>query len=72
VAPEQGWDKEETLMALMRKAGWSGKREEWRKVGVKVTRYQGEKVAVEYDEWRAWREWVDVDGEEEEEGEGEK
>lgn len=72
VAREQGWSKEETLVSLMRKAGWSGRKEEWRKVELKVVRYQGLKVDLGYGEWKEWREYVgevgdDEDGEEEEE-----
>lgn len=59
VAQEQGWTKEETLISLMRKAGWSGRREDWGRVGVKVIRYQGLKVCLEYGVWREWRDWVD-------------
>jgi uncharacterized protein (TIGR00296 family) len=59
VAREQGWTKEETMASLMRKAGWSGRKDEWRKMGVKVTRYQGKKVSLEYGDWKEWREWVD-------------
>jgi len=32
VAAEQGWSKEQTVVELMRKAGWRGKRGEWRSV----------------------------------------
>lgn len=46
-------------MSLMRKAGWNGRKDEWQKVGLKVVRYQGEKVALEYGEWKEWREWVE-------------
>lgn len=59
VAREQGWTKEETLVSLMRKAGWSGRKDDWQKVGLKVVRYQGEKVALDYKEWKEWREWVE-------------
>jgi AMMECR1 domain-containing protein len=60
VPVEQGWTKEETLVSLMRKAGWSGKKDEWRKVAdLKVVRYQGKKVAVDHSEWMEWREWVE-------------
>lgn len=59
VAREQGWTKEETLVSLMRKAGWNGRKDVWQKVGLKVVRYQGEKVALEYGEWKEWREWVE-------------
>ena len=60
VAVEQGWTKEETLLSLMRKAGWLGRREKWREVGdLKVVRYQGKKESVDYEEYRKWRDWVD-------------
>lgn len=59
VAREQGWTKEETLVSLMRKAGWSGRKDDWQKVGLKVVRYQGKKVALSYKEWKEWREWVE-------------
>ncbi|KAF2026829.1 hypothetical protein EK21DRAFT_73354 [Setomelanomma holmii] len=59
VAKEQGWTKEETLVSLMRKAGWNGRKDEWKKVGLNVVRYQGKKVALEYAEWKEWRNWVE-------------
>jgi len=52
VASEQGWTKEETLVSLMRKAGWSGRKDEWRKVELKVVRYQGKKVELGFAEWK--------------------
>lgn len=55
VATEQGWDQEETLQSLVRKAGWSGR--DWR-TGTRdfvVTRYQGHAVGVGADTWEAWR-----------------
>ncbi|KAL1596015.1 hypothetical protein SLS59_008004 [Nothophoma quercina] len=59
VAREQGWTKEEALVSLMRKAGWSGRKDDWPKVGLKVIRYQGKKVALGYKEWKEWRDWVE-------------
>ncbi|KZF18860.1 hypothetical protein L228DRAFT_225357 [Xylona heveae TC161] len=60
VALEQGWTKEETLVSLMRKAGWSGRRDEWRKVvDLKVIRYQGKRCSLPYVDWREWRDWVE-------------
>lgn len=59
VAREQEWTKEETLISLMRKAGWNGRKEDWEKVDLAVVRYQGKKVALEYEEWKEWRDWVD-------------
>ncbi|KAF1839626.1 hypothetical protein BDW02DRAFT_538980 [Decorospora gaudefroyi] len=58
VAREQGWSKEEALVSLMRKAGWGGKTRDWEKVGVRVTRYQGKKVALAWGQWKEWRYWV--------------
>ena len=59
VAVEQGWNKEETLESLVRKAGWTGRRG-WREVGdLKVVRYQGRKESVEYEEFKKFREWIE-------------
>lgn len=59
VASEQGWTKEETLVSLMRKAGWMGKKDRWRDVELKVVRYQGKKESLEYADYKAWRDWED-------------
>ncbi len=59
VATEQGWDKEETLVSLMRKAGWMGRKDSWRDVTLKVVRYQGRKETLEYAEYKRWRDWAD-------------
>lgn len=60
VAPEQGWNKEETMVSLMRKAGWSGRSSEWRKVSdLKCIRYEGSKEDVTYRTWKDWRYWVE-------------
>lgn len=59
VAKEQGWTKEETLVSLMRKAGWNGRKEDWTKVELHVVRYQGRQVRLGYREWREWRDWVE-------------
>jgi uncharacterized protein (TIGR00296 family) len=59
VAVEQGWSKEETVVSLMRKAGWVGKKEKWTEVELDVVRYQGKKEKVEYGEFKRWREWVE-------------
>lgn len=66
VAREQDWTKEETLISLMRKAGWNGSSSSWQKVwrdgrGELVT-YEGKQVGLHYDEWREWRDWVDEQG----------
>ncbi|KAF2752027.1 hypothetical protein M011DRAFT_394086 [Sporormia fimetaria CBS 119925] len=59
VALEQGWTKEETLVSLMRKAGWNGKVSEWSRVQLSVVRYQGSKARLGFGEWREWRLWVE-------------
>lgn len=59
VAREQGWTKEETMVSLMRKAGWSGRKDDWRKVGLNVVRYQGRQVKLRFSEWEEWRDWVE-------------
>ncbi|KAI1136437.1 AMMECR1 domain-containing protein [Hypoxylon sp. FL0543] len=65
VALEQGWTKEETLVSLMRKAGWAGRRDKWQSVDLKVVRYQGKKKSLQYPEYKRWRDWVDVRDEDE-------
>jgi AMME syndrome candidate gene 1 protein len=59
VAAEQGGTKEQTLLNLMRKAGWNGRRDQWRKVDLRVTRYQGRRRRLTYKQYMAWREWAD-------------
>jgi uncharacterized protein (TIGR00296 family) len=59
VAREQGWTKEEALVSLMRKGGWSGRKDEWKKVELTVVRYQGSKATLGWGEYRGWREWVE-------------
>ncbi|GAM83166.1 hypothetical protein ANO11243_011520 [Dothideomycetidae sp. 11243] len=59
VAKEQGWGKEETIVSLMRKAGWVGRRDDWRKVnGLEIVRYEGKKVSMDYSEWKEWSDWA--------------
>ncbi|KAI1771478.1 AMMECR1 domain-containing protein [Hypoxylon cercidicola] len=58
VAAEQGWTKEETLVSLMRKAGWAGRKDKWQAVDLKVVRYQGRKKSLLYPEYKEWRDWV--------------
>lgn len=58
VAVEQGWNKEETVVSAMRKAGWGGRKEKWREVGqLKVIRFQGRKESVTWNEYNDWRNW---------------
>ncbi|KAL3426361.1 hypothetical protein PVAG01_03152 [Phlyctema vagabunda] len=60
VAPEQGWSKEETIVSLMRKAGWIGKKDRWNEVGdLKVVRFQGKAESLDFTEYKAWKEWVE-------------
>jgi hypothetical protein len=50
----------------MRKAGWSGKKDEWREEtkvkDLRVVRYQGKKQSVVYQEWKEWRSWCEKKG----------
>lgn len=60
VAVEQGWTKEQTIVSLMRKAGWVGRSADWNKVSdLRVTRYTGAKANIRYAEWKQWRDWVE-------------
>ena len=58
VPVEQGWTKEETMVSLMRKAGWTGRRDEWKKVDVSVTRYRGAKKTAGWEEYREFAEGI--------------
>jgi len=59
VATEQGWTKEETIVSLMRKGGWAGRKDKWREVGeIKVVRYRGEAATCDYNTFKGWRDWV--------------
>lgn len=66
VAKEQGWTKEETVVSLMRKAGWNGSSSAWLKAWRdgkgELVRYQGKQVGMEYAEWRRFRDWIDERG----------
>ncbi|CAM1504255.1 Fc.00g018460.m01.CDS01 [Cosmosporella sp. VM-42] len=59
VASEQGWTQDETLFSLVCKAGWIGNRNKWKNLDLKVTRYQGKKVTIEYDDYKNWRACVE-------------
>lgn len=67
VPVEQGWTKEETVVSLMRKAGWTGARETWRKVVLEVVRYKGTKATVGWEEYKGLVDGFGDDGDEEEE-----
>jgi AMME syndrome candidate gene 1 protein len=66
VAREQGWTKEETIVSLMRKSGWSGRKDDWKKIGLDVIRYQGKAISLAYDDWKQWRDWASAQGYEKE------
>ncbi|KAF3919284.1 hypothetical protein ABW20_dc0109401 [Dactylellina cionopaga] len=57
VPVEQEWTQEETLVSLMRKAGWGGKTADWQKVNLQVTRYKGTKASVSWDEYKELKEF---------------
>ena len=66
VAKEQGWTKEETLVSLMRKAGWNGGSSSWFKTWKdgkgELVRYEGKQIGLQYGEWLEWRDWVEKEG----------
>ena len=57
---EQGWNQEETLVSLMRKAGWGGRSRDFGDMVGKlsVTRYEGKKATLDHPEWKEWRQWA--------------
>ncbi|KAL8667736.1 MAG: hypothetical protein Q9168_007216 [Polycauliona sp. 1 TL-2023] len=60
VAVEQGWSKEETIVSLMRKAGWTGRSRDWSVVAdLKAVRYEGKGEGCRWSTYRDWRDWVD-------------
>lgn len=59
VATEQGWTKEETIVSLMRKAGWMGRKDKWQEIELDTVRYQGKKESLEYGEYKKWKDWVE-------------
>ncbi|KAL2076189.1 hypothetical protein VTL71DRAFT_1132 [Oculimacula yallundae] len=65
VPVEQGWTKEETIVSLMRKAGWTGRKDKWMEVEkFKGTRFQGKALSLGYEEYRQWKKWAVKQGEE--------
>ncbi|KAB7501510.1 AMMECR1-like protein [Armadillidium nasatum] len=48
VAPEQGWDHDQTIDSLVRKGGFKGSVTTEMKKGIKLTRYQSEKISITY------------------------
>ncbi|KAL8967586.1 MAG: hypothetical protein Q9183_002845 [Haloplaca sp. 2 TL-2023] len=60
VAIEQGWSKEQTMVSLMRKAGWTGRSRDWRSVAdLRAVRYEGKGADCTWHTWRTWRDWMD-------------
>mmetsp|Transcript_172 Transcript_172/g.231 ORF Transcript_172/g.231 Transcript_172/m.231 type:complete len:200 (+) Transcript_172:76-675(+) len=54
VAPEQGWNKKETLKSLIHKAGYDGPVTDELLQSLKVTRYQSSEVHMDYEEYLAY------------------
>lgn len=56
VAPEQGWDRPQTIDSLLRKGGYKGVINADVRKSIRLTRYQSEKLTVSYQEYRDyWR-----------------
>lgn len=55
IAPEQGWDKIETVDSAIRKAGWNGRITEDIRRSIRLRRYQSRKASVSWDEYVQWR-----------------
>lgn len=55
VAPEQGWDREETIDSAIRKAGWDGQITDDLRRNLNVRRYQSRKCTVGWGEYVEWR-----------------
>lgn len=69
VAHEQGWDHDQCVDSLMRKAGYKGTINNALRSSLQVTRYQSSKVTLTYDEYCQLKKGKDEDEEEEEEEE---
>jgi len=52
VAPEQGWDRIQTIDSLLRKGGFKGVITNDVRLSIRLTRYQSEKMTVSYQEYR--------------------
>ncbi|KAL8824596.1 MAG: hypothetical protein Q9170_008105 [Blastenia crenularia] len=73
VAVEQEWSKEETVVSLMRKAGWTGRSRDWRNVNdLRAVRYEGKGEGCRWGVWRDWRAWVDQQVRESQESKGKR
>jgi len=55
VAPDQGWDKIETVDSAIHKAGWTGRVSEDIRRSVKLRRYQSRKCTVNWNQFVEWR-----------------
>jgi uncharacterized protein (TIGR00296 family) len=56
VAPEQGWDRIQTVDSLLRKGGYKGVITNEVRRSIRLTRYQSEKITVSYQEYKDyWR-----------------
>jgi uncharacterized protein (TIGR00296 family) len=56
VAPEQGWDRIQTIDSLLRKGGYKGVITNEVRLSIRLTRYQSEKITVSYQEYKDyWR-----------------
>lgn len=55
VSEEQGWTKQEAIDSAIQKAGWNGKVTEDMRKGLRVRRYQSEKMSARYSEWKEAR-----------------
>ncbi|XP_015788492.1 AMME syndrome candidate gene 1 protein [Tetranychus urticae] len=52
IAPEQGWDRCQTIDSLLRKGGFKGPISPNVRSSIKLTRYQSEKITVSYQEYK--------------------
>lgn len=51
VAPEQGWDRIQTIDSLLRKGGYKGQINPEVRKSIKLTRYQSEKLTIAYNDY---------------------
>ncbi|XP_014663725.1 PREDICTED: AMMECR1-like protein [Priapulus caudatus] len=51
VAPEQGWDKIQTIDSLLRKGGFKGVITNEVRKSIRLTRYQSEKIILSYSDY---------------------
>lgn len=53
VATEQGWNKQQTLISLLRKGGYRGNEKDPSKIPMKIQRYRGTKSTISYTEYKS-------------------